>query len=116
MAEIVIKGFVAKIDNTPVGEKKIERTRLLIVDETRSEKVSFNVDFWRENAALVSDVVKGNVLLIKAYVDDASYTRTENGKEVKRYMLAYNGFAVKKCARDTPDLGKEFDDVGAENA
>lgn len=116
MAEIVIKGFVAKIDNTPVGEKKIERTRLLVVDETRSANVAFNVDFWRENAKLVADIVKGNVVLVKAYVDDASYTRTENGKDVKHYMLAYTGFAVKKCERDTPDLGKEFDDVGAGNA
>ncbi len=112
MAEIVIKGFVASVDNTPVGEKAVERTRLSVVDETRSKSVFFNVDFWRENAKLVKDVVKGNTLLIKAYVDDASYVKKENGKDVRHYMLSYSGYAVKKCTRDTPDLGKEFEDGG----
>lgn len=111
MAQLMAKGFISDLKQEQLGEKKIGRTRITLVDDSRKRKVSFLIDFWQDNQKMVSDLKKGDRVIVKAYIDDNSYEVPDNGGNKKVFSLQYTGFDIAKVKAE--DLESEFEKAKA---
>lgn len=111
MAQLMAKGFISDLKQEQLGEKKIGRTRITLVDDSRKRKVSFYIDFWQDNQSLVADIKKGDRVIAKAYIDDNSYEVSDKGGNKKVFSLQYTGFDIVKVKPE--DLESEFEKAKA---
>ena len=111
MAQLMAKGFVSDLKQEQLGVKKIGRTRITLVDDSRKKKVSFYIDFWQDNQCLVSDIKKGDRVIVKAYIDDNSYEVPDKDGNKKIFALQYTGFDIAKVKAE--DLESEFEKAKA---
>lgn len=111
MAQLMAKGFISDLKQEQLGEKKVDRTRITLVDDSRKKKVGFLIDFWQDNQNLVKDVKKGDRVIVKAYIDDNSYEIPDKGGNKKVFSLQYTGFDIVKVKAE--DIESEFEKAKA---